>query len=196
MGNALVTRQIILSKAYELIYKNGYQATSVDDIIAATKVTKGAFYYHFKNKEEMGLAVINEVIYERMYNALVLPLQHSIDPIKDIYQLLNKFLLANTALNIVYGCPANNLVQEMAPLSPTFKKALARLFNEWQHALKDALKKGKKNGLVGKDVSEENVANFIIASYGGIRNIGKIHPSKHCYKTYLKELKKYLENLS
>jgi TetR/AcrR family transcriptional repressor of nem operon len=62
MKKAESTRLNILQKAFELIYVNGYQTTSVDDIIATTKVTKGAFYYHFKTKDEMGIAIINEIL--------------------------------------------------------------------------------------------------------------------------------------
>ena len=62
MKKAEITRLNILQKAFDIIYANGYQTTSIDDIIATTKVTKGAFYYHFKSKDEMGLAIINEIL--------------------------------------------------------------------------------------------------------------------------------------
>ena len=195
MGNAAVTRAIILNKAYELIYINGYQATSIDDIIAATAVTKGAFYYNFKNKEEMGLAVINEVIYPRMYMALVEPLKNVQNPVEDLYNLMNKFLLANPALEIKYGCPANNLVQEMAPLNKKFNSALSKLMTQWKSAIEEAVKKGIKSGQLRKDVSPEGVATFTISGYGGIRNMGKIVQSDSCYKIFLKEYRKYLEGL-
>ncbi|GAA6766408.1 hypothetical protein AAFH68_23500 [Flavobacterium sp. CGRL1] len=50
MSKAVNTRLTILHKAFELIYTKGYQTTSVDEIIATTQVTKGAFYYHLKIK--------------------------------------------------------------------------------------------------------------------------------------------------
>ena len=61
MKKAEGTRRNILEKAFELIYERGYQNTSIDDILATTGVTKGAFYYHFQNKDEMGLAIIHEI---------------------------------------------------------------------------------------------------------------------------------------
>jgi AcrR family transcriptional regulator len=66
MDKATSTRLSLLQKAFDLIYQKGYQSTSIDDIIATTQVTKGAFFYHFKNKEEMGLAMINEIMYPSM----------------------------------------------------------------------------------------------------------------------------------
>jgi len=62
MKKAAATRLMILTKAFELIYVRGYQTTSIDDILATTKVTKGAFYYHFRNKDEMGLAILQEIL--------------------------------------------------------------------------------------------------------------------------------------
>lgn len=66
MSKAAETRLTILQKAFYLIYRKGYQATSIDDIIATTQVTKGAFFYHFKSKDEMGLAMIREIMYPGM----------------------------------------------------------------------------------------------------------------------------------
>src|ERR1044071_5823658 len=105
MGKAIETRHLILGKAFELIYVNGYQATSIDDIIATTKVTKGAFFYHFKNKDEMGLAVINELMYPSMYEAYVKPLSDSQQPVKDIYASMKYLLMEDTFLQAKYGCP-------------------------------------------------------------------------------------------
>ena len=60
MSKAAAIRHTILHQAFELIYQNGFHATSINTIIATTQVTKGALFYHFKTKEDMGLALINE----------------------------------------------------------------------------------------------------------------------------------------
>src|SRR5258707_11070123 len=52
------SREKILDVSLELFYRNGYQATSVDDIIAEAKVSKSNFYYHFKSKEDLGIEVL------------------------------------------------------------------------------------------------------------------------------------------
>jgi TetR/AcrR family transcriptional regulator, transcriptional repressor for nem operon len=51
MKKSAITRQMLLQNAFQLIYVKGYQSTSIDDIIATTHVTKGAFFHHFQNKE-------------------------------------------------------------------------------------------------------------------------------------------------
>lgn len=194
MSKAANTRLSILHKAFELIYANGYKATSVDDIIAQTKVTKGAFYYHFKNKDEMGLAMINEVLYPGMHEALITPLLQAKHSTAEILKMMKALLLENDFFNIQYGCPAVNLIEEMAGTHAAFRKALSKLNKEWQKALQRSIEQGKKTGEIRKEVNAEQVALFITISYGGVRNLGKLFGAA-CYSVYLKELKNYLNGL-
>ena len=196
MKKAASTRFQILEKAFELIYVNGYQATSVDDIIATTQVTKGAFYYHFKNKDEMGLAVINEVMFPSMEEGFVKSLENSEDPVNDIYAMMKYLLMDDPFLQVKYGCPAGNLTQEMSPLNDAFSDALSRLVTQWEDLLKKSLVNGKAAGKIRTDVNEQRVAYFIMSGYWGIRNFGKLYNSKDCYLSYLEELKIYLSRLA
>ncbi len=196
MTKASSTRYSILEKAFEIIYTKGYQTTSIDEIIATTKVTKGAFYYHFKNKDEMGLAIINEIVKPTMQNAFIKPLQDAENPIKEIYEMTKALLLDNPFLKLEYGCPAGNLVQEMTPWNEEFGKALSELILEWQQTIENCIKNGKTKGTIRKNVNEKQVAYFIMSGYWGIRNFGKVYNSSDCYTSYLKELKMYLNNLA
>lgn len=195
MSKAANTRLTILQKAFELIYKNGYQATSIDVIIAETKVTKGAFYYHFKNKEEMGLALINEVMSPGMYEAMVRPLLNAQSPLDEIYEMMQNLLLHNSFFQVKYGCPAINLIEEMSPLSESFSKALSAIVLRWQQSIETSIKKGISSDKIRMDVEPREVSCFITAGYGGIRNMGKLMGTE-CYHTYLKSLQYYLKSLS
>ncbi len=50
------TRRHILETAAAAFAKDGYAATSLNAIVAASGLTKGAFYHHFGSKEELALA--------------------------------------------------------------------------------------------------------------------------------------------
>lgn len=195
MSKASTTRHIILEKAFEIIYTKGYQTTSIDEIIATTNVTKGAFYYHFKTKDEMGLAIINEILKPTMQNDFVKPLQDAEEPIAEIYNMTKALLLENPFLKLEFGCPAGNLTQEMTPWNVEFGKALAELTLEWQQALQNSISKAQQNGTVREDINPIQVAYFIMSGYWGIRNFGKVYNSIDCYHSYLDELKIYLSNL-
>ncbi|MBI3232433.1 MAG: TetR/AcrR family transcriptional regulator [Bacteroidetes bacterium] len=195
MKKSASTRLNILQKAFELIYANGYQTTSIDEIIATTKVTKGAFFYHFKTKDEMGLAIINEIVKPTMEESFIKPLELAKDPVKDIYNMINDLLFNIPFLKLEYGCPAANLTQEMTPWTKEFSGALSLLTKNWQEALVSFIERGKKEGLVRKNVNASQVAYFVMSGYWGIRNFGKLYNNNECYHAYLKELKIYLNNL-
>lgn len=186
---------IILQKAFELIYEKGYQVTSVDEIIATTKVTKGAFYYHFKSKDEMGLAIINEILKPSLTRSFIEPLEKEADPVLAIYKLLYHLLMKDEFLKVEYGCPASNFTQEMAPWNKLFSEALEDLTSRWEKLMISVLENGKKRGEVRQDVNSKQVIRFIMSGYWGIRNFGKLSNSKDVYKPWLKELKTYLEGL-
>ena len=195
MKKAEATRLTILQKAFELIYVKGYQTTSVDDIIATTQVTKGAFYYHFKNKDEMGLAIINEILKPTLTSSFIEPLQNEQDPLDAIYSLMHNLLMENGFLKVEYGCPASNFTQEMTPWNADFNSALNELTQQWTKAMTTTIEKGKKNGFIRKEVNAKQVTLFVMSGYWGIRNFGKLANSKQAYLPYLKELKNYLNTL-
>ncbi len=50
-------RAKLLDAAVTLVRRNGFAATSIDDLCKAAGVTKGAFFHHFTGKEDLGVAV-------------------------------------------------------------------------------------------------------------------------------------------
>src|SRR6267378_750457 len=55
------TRDQILNAASRLIHVQGYQSTSLDDVLRESGVGKGNFYYYFKSKEDLGYAIIDRI---------------------------------------------------------------------------------------------------------------------------------------
>ena len=195
MSRAEATRLAILQKAFELIYRNGFQTTSIDTIIATMQVTKGAFFYHFKNKEEMGIALIQELIKPAIEESFVKPLAKSIHPADDIYMMMEHLLLANPAFQVEYGCPAVNLSSELATASDALRTALIQVMRHCVRAISDSIRQGQALGHIKKEVVPEQVADFIMTGYSGIRNMGKLF-GESCYHMYLRELKRYLSQLA
>ncbi|HEX2532608.1 MAG TPA: TetR/AcrR family transcriptional regulator [Chitinophagaceae bacterium] len=195
MTKAAATRHHILQKAFELIYTKGYNATSIDDILATTEVTKGAFYYHFRNKDEMGLAIINEVLKPALSDSFLQPLQKSEDPLEVMYDMMYHLLMKNRFMKVAYGCPASNLTQEMAPWNRQFSKALDGITHQWEGIMTDLIEKGKRDGFVRAGVNAKEVVLFVMSGYWGIRNFGKLSGTREVYKPYLSALKNYLHSL-
>jgi AcrR family transcriptional regulator len=191
MSKATSTRLTILQKSFELIYRQGFQATSIDDIIATTNVTKGAFFYHFKNKEDMGLAIVNELMYPRMIPLLGNHLAKPGDVRTNIYKMMRGLLLENDFFKIEHGCPTVNLIEEMAPRNKAFRKALTRVITLWQSEIESVIVKAQVAGQLSKSHSAKRIAEYITANYAGARYMGKMF-GKDSYVTFLQEFKRYL----
>ncbi|WP_312285717.1 TetR/AcrR family transcriptional regulator [Chryseobacterium gleum] len=195
MKKSEATRLTILQKAFELIYVKGFQTTSIDEIIATTQVTKGAFYYHFKTKDEMGLAIITDLMKPNFKKTFIDSLQNSKNPLDSIYDIMYHLLMENDFLKVEYGCPTSNFIQQMAPWHTAFTQALHDLSKEWELALAESIEKGKESGIIKKEVSAKEVSVFVISGYWGVRNLGKLENSKEVYLAYLKGLKSYFKTL-
>lgn len=66
------TKSRIVKAAWNLFYKNGYDRTTIEDIIAASKTSKGTFYHYFKGKEALlnSLSYLFDQKYEELYNVI------------------------------------------------------------------------------------------------------------------------------
>jgi AcrR family transcriptional regulator len=59
--HAADTRQALLTGARRCFARHGYAATSLDEICERARVTKGALYHHFAGKEDLFLAVYDDL---------------------------------------------------------------------------------------------------------------------------------------
>ena len=57
----VATRDKILQAALQVFAEKGYHRALVDDIVRASRTSKGAVYRHFPNKEALFLALVDEL---------------------------------------------------------------------------------------------------------------------------------------
>lgn len=167
------TRERLLQAAFREVYRYGFQSAGVDTILSATNVTKGALYYHFKNKEALGHAIIEEIIAEITRDRWVLPLQRSKDknPVDALVGIVQA--IPARPREVKSGCPLVNLAQEMSQLDEQFRKRLERIFHAWQEEIAMALRRGQSQGTVRRDLVPEETASFLIAMVEGYQVLAK-----------------------
>lgn len=161
------TRQQLLDAAFEEILEHGFQAASLERILAKTNVTKGALYHHFPSKHALGLAVVDDVLRPMVEQLRIAPLREAEDPLEAIHAAARHEVEQLTEEDLGRGCPLNNLVQEMSPLDEQFRERLLGVLNDWHKAIAEALRRGQARGYVRKDVNADEVAWFVIIIYTG-----------------------------
>ncbi len=172
-----VTRARLLEAAFTEIHRNGYQAASLTDILAAAGLTKGALYHHFTDKQALGLAVLDEVIGAYIMHDFVTPLANAPAPVAALLQILNEIGNAACDASIALGCPFNNMMQEMSGVEAAFQARLAHWLGVWQSAFVNALQRAQENGEIRAGVDCDAAALFIIAGMEGCMSVAKNHQS-------------------
>jgi TetR/AcrR family transcriptional regulator, transcriptional repressor for nem operon len=189
-----VTRQKLLECAFAAIHQHGFRATTLDDILDKSGVTKGALYHHFDSKTALGYAVIDELVRPYM-QAQWQPLLSADDPITAAITGLRKRREKLREKLLAYGCPFNNLAQEMSPHDAGFRKRLQGILRDWRAAYADALQRGITLGKVRHDVQPQAAAIFIVSAIEGLIGMAKIAQSGALYDEGLRGLIDYLERL-
>lgn len=161
-----LTRKQILESAFQEFYHKGYQAASVNAVLADTGLTKGALYHHFKNKKELALAVIEEGI------APFIRSHWENDDINEnvaarLQKTFSGILTGVSEKELMLGCPLNNLIQEMSPVDEDFRRVLNDIVQEWRDVTAKHLKFGQENGQIRSDIDPVAVATFIVSSVEG-----------------------------
>lgn len=189
------TRSQILQAAFKEIYVFGFQAASLKRILDNVNHSKGALYHHFPNKKELGLSVINEIIGVRMRAFFMDPLEDTDNPIPILCDIFQKKIDTLTIQEIKYGCPLNNLTQEMASIDKEFYESLKIISDKWIFTIEQALKRGKKGGNIRNDVDENGVSIFIVASIEGAFGLGKTTESSNFFEQCMLQLKNFVQSL-
>lgn len=187
------TRERLLNAAYDEIYRSGFQGADLSDILARAGVTKGALYHHFENKDALGLAVVDEVIADKIRTPWLAPLAEAENPIDALVATVKGISLE--ADDVKGGCPLNNLAQEMSPLDDTFRKRLAAIFKGWIVGLGEALHAGQGNGTVRKGVNPFEAASQLVAMYEGYVSLAKNAQDAEFLSLGIQQMVRFLDGL-
>ena len=189
------TRDQILKAAFRSVYEQGLSATSLDAVLARAGLTKGALYHHFECKQALGCALVDEVLAPMVLAQWVEPLRGTEDPITALRELLRAQAQAPSADVLRFGCPLNNLAQEVSSQDDELRRHLEAVMVRWVAALRDALARGQGAGTVRADADPERVARFVVAAIEGAISLAKTARDPAVLRGSYEELGSYLEAL-
>jgi AcrR family transcriptional regulator len=192
------TKKLIIETSFDMFYSNGYNNTSIPDIMKKTNLTKGAFYHHFKNKLEIGKKVIEDILSLRIYNGFIKPLkENKSKSVSDLLVYVFTERIENfTEKEKALGCPANNMINEIGCSVHDFREPLRKLMDGWKDALINVIEMGKKNNEIKKEVDSKAAATYLICSFEGARGIRKIYNDDVLFSNYLEAVKEYIRSIS
>ena len=188
------TKQFILETAVPLYNQKGISGVNIDDVLEATKLTKGCLYGHFENKEDLSEQVIDlslKMVSDKMRAAV-----YSSKTIKGKIHAFLDFYKNPIDTYISGGCPIFNAAVEADDNYPFIKEKVAKVFRNGQQELTALLQQGINNGEFSDKLDPAIFAFKLVASVeGGIvmcRVMQNAKPMQGLVKNLKTELEQYI----
>ena len=135
-------KKIILMSAVKVLTTKGFYSSTIDDIVAESKMSKGAIYHYYSSKKDVYLAVID--MWEDQTQKLLAPAleeKSSARAIKQLFSLLAKQLKIDGSF---FNCLPT--LWAIARHDDDFKKSMQKVYNRFQKFIELIILRGIKSG--------------------------------------------------
>lgn len=173
------TRRRIVDAAQDLTFENGFAATSIDKVIDRAGITKGAFFYHFRTKHDLGKELIERYA-ERDFAHLERTIERaeklSDDPrqqalifvglLQEIYEALPDPIPGCLLTSYLYG--RDGYPDEVAQLA-------RQAFDRWRDRVADKLDEAAGGQRLAGQTTPNSLATTLLALIEGGYVLAKAH---------------------
>jgi TetR/AcrR family transcriptional repressor of nem operon len=197
--NGRKTKENILDAAESLVLEHGFGATSIDQILALTGITKGAFFYHFKNKATLAHALIDRYVVrdnELLHGLLQRAESLSRDPLQQYLLFIG--LLEEALRDLTEplpGCLIASFTYQFQEFDNCTQDAVVNGFKEWHRVLEPKLQNAhEKHQPVFKVGPSEIIDNLLSLFEGGVI-LAKMYEQSSTLAQQLRHHRNYVELL-
>jgi len=169
------TKERILDTATNLFSTHGFAGTSIDDILQAVGITKGAFYHYFNSKDHLCQAVLEIAISE--YHQLAEAVQGTDDPSRGLYLWLESLIERQTSGQWLHCRLVTRLSIESAQLSTSLQQKL-RSFWQWYQSLYESLIRQRQQDQGADTMDPSAAARLFMAAHFGALWLDRCAPAK------------------
>jgi AcrR family transcriptional regulator len=149
-------RAEVLAAALDLFASNGYDATSVQQIVERAGVTKGALYHYFAAKEDILVEIYSTVFVERLA-ALEAIVERDDDPLVTLRAIIEDVVTGAAAI----AKQTAVLAQESSRMDQARWASLQDGWRRYQEVVRDVIRAGQTRGVFSPAASPE-VASWAI----------------------------------
>ncbi|MDR6763766.1 AcrR family transcriptional regulator [Flavobacterium sp. 2755] len=194
MAKGEETRQFIIEKAAPIFNTKGIAATSMSDIMEATKLSKGSMYVHFENKEVLACAAVDHNV-----KVLTAKLQAALSKPKTSKEQLFAYIdfFSNPLESpLIGGCPILNFGTEADDTNPVVKKKVNNAIHTAQQLLSGIAEKGIVNGEFKTDLKPADFATVMFAMLEGGHLMSRMSGNNDKMEVIVKTLKNLIDQNS
>jgi len=188
------TRDRLAEAARELFWVQGYEKTSVADILEKADVNSGSLYYHFPGGKEALLVAVLEAYKEMLYPMVIAPVFEKVsDPIDRIFGILGGYREGLLYTVFTGGCPIGNLGIEVGDRIPAARERVAENFKGWCEWIARCLEDAGER--LPPSVNREHLAQFILTVMEGGVMQARAHGSIEPFDACVEQLREYFNLL-
>jgi TetR/AcrR family acrAB operon transcriptional repressor len=159
-------RSKILYAALELFSEKGYAGASIDDIAKKTEMTKGAIYWHFKDKLDLYTAV-HDFVFDEYKRTFMKPFIEINDPREKIEHIITKTLQFYRDNPVIISFYSTSLHEGHFALSPKILNKIKEIYEEDRKWISQIIVDGIQQGQFIK-IDPKVTASVLVASLDGI----------------------------
>lgn len=168
-------KEQLIDGATDVFHRQGFNASTVDDIVRAAGVPKGSFYNHFDSKESLALEVAKRYASSTPIDMLAMPGLLPLARLRAHFE----FMVERTARQgIERGCILGNFGTELAGQSAMISRVVRDSFDHWSSAVALVLEEARELGEIPADADTQALADFMIDSFEGATSRAKISGSR------------------
>ena len=204
MNNTLIkkgesTREKILSVAEVMILERGFSGTSLNDIVAGSGLTKGAFFHHFSGKDELAAAVVKRYTHKDLSRFEAFSKQAAKladDPLQEVMIFLKLFEDFLEELNAPpSGCVFATYTYEKQLFNMGIQNLVTDGFKGWSKYYEVKFRKLLKARKPKTPVTAKDLAEMIMAIIEGGFVISRSYSDKTLTIRLSKQFRNYLKLL-
>ena len=162
MSKAEQTKQFIIAKTAPIFNTKGYSGTSLNDMIAATGLSKGSICGNFENKDDVALAA-----FDHNYSLIVSYLRKQIELRPNMIDRLLVYPETYSSFLelpiLEAGCPILNTAIEADDTHPLLRAKAINALMFWKQAVIKSINTGIERKEI-KDTTDANQFSFILMS--------------------------------
>ena len=169
--------QAVLRKAMEVFWKDGFDGTTLRDLLEATGLSRSSLYETFGDKRSLFLAALDAYRQDRQQELRAI-LDEGANGYKSIEGFLRMVVEHGDAPHYRYGCMSCNEAVETAPHDDEVRQLVARDFAGVEDAFLGAIRRGQADGSIGTAVPAARLARFLTVSLQGVHVMSRAGMSR------------------
>lgn len=167
----------VLTKAMNLFWKQGYSATSVQDLVNHLGINRASLYDTFGGKDELFKKSFR--LYRKINLEGVIHFFESRPNVKVGFSELFDIAIQEDVLDKDNkGCFVVNTTTELIPNDESLLKILEKNKRDFEKVFYNYLKKGQESGQLNTTKDLKSLATLFYTIYNGIRVVSKTRPNK------------------